>query len=103
MTVKIPLVLDPWIRFSPDWGDQYYDQKNLQSWIWGIHEGPEVEITTNGDIKLHPFTSSKQTLSVRENPNFEYPPGHFIPFPVAIAELEANSDRDSLFIQLEYR
>jgi len=103
MTVKIPLVLDPWIRFYADWGARYYAHQNLRGWIWGINESPEVEITSKGNVNLFPFTSSQQTLNQRENPNFEYPPGHFLPFPIAIAEVHTNSDSDSLVIRLEYR
>lgn len=102
MIIKIPLVLDPWIRFSSAWGDRYWHHQTLDGWIWGISEGPEVEITSNGKVKLHPFTSSQDTLNERENPNFEYPPGHFIPFPIAIAEVGTNSDSASLIIQLGY-
>ena len=103
MTVNIPLVLDPWIRFYTDWGARYYAHQSLRGWIWGINESLEVEITSNGKVNLFPFTSSQQTLNQRENPNFEYPPGHFLPFPIALAEVHTNSDSDSLVIRLEYR
>jgi hypothetical protein len=103
MVVKIPLILDPWERFSSDWGDRYSDKQIMNGWTWELSDGPTVNVTSNGRVKLHPFTASKHTLDERENPNYGYPPGHFIPFPIAIAEVETQSDNTSLKIQLDYR
>jgi len=101
ITVQIPLALDPWIRFTPDWGIRYWENQTTNGWIWGLHDGPQINITSNGIIELHPFTATQDNLAFRENPNFEYPPGHFLPFPIALTEIQSLSE--TLTIQLEFR
>ena len=101
ITVKIPLALDPWTRFTPDWGIRYWENQTTNGWVWGLHDGPQVKISSNGTVELHPFTASQDNLIFRENPNFEYPPGHFIPFPIALSEIQSISE--TLTIQLDYR
>jgi len=101
ITVKIPLALDPWTRFTPDWGNRYWENQTTNGWVWGLHDGPQINISSNGIVELHPFTASQDHLSFRENPNFQYPPGHFIPFPIALSQIHSISE--TLKIQLDYR
>ena len=101
ITVRIPLALDPWTRFTPDWGIRYWGNQTTNGSVWGLHDGPQINITSNGIVELHPFTASQDNLIVRENPNFEYPPGHFLPFPIALIEIQSTSE--TLTIQLDYR
>lgn len=90
--VKIPLGIDPWLRFNPNWGNGYQEKWSNHGWSWGFASGPRVEIKTTGNLNAHPFTASRETLDKRENPNFEYPPGHFLPFPLALVEIQASGD-----------
>ena len=101
ITVRIPLALDPWTRFTPDWGIRYWGNQTTNGSVWGLHDGPQINITSNGIVDLHPFTASQDNLIYRENPNFEYPPGHFLPFPIALLEIQSTSE--TLTIQLDYR
>jgi hypothetical protein len=103
MTIQIPIVLDPWVRFSSDWGNLYWENQISDGWIWGLSDDIEVKITSNGTVKIKPFISSKHTLQERENPNLGYPPGHFIPFPIAVIEIEPKANSDPLSIKLDYR
>ena len=43
-------------------------------------------------IKIQNFFDSINWMGDPENPNFEYPPGHFIPFPLSIVELEVKAN-----------
>ena len=98
VTTQIPLLVDPWTRFTPGWAENY-TQQNLPGGIaWGLESGPMVNIQFDGEIKMHAFSESLLLLNIPEDPDFDYPPGHTIPFPMAIAEVEM---QDGYFLRLE--
>lgn len=86
-TNQIPLVVMPEIRFTPGWADDYQGSEIPQGLIWGLENGPKVAIRTSGNLSSYNFLGSKPLLELPEDPNFGYPPGHFIPFPMAVIEL----------------
>jgi hypothetical protein len=87
LTTKIPLALDPWQRFSPNWGERYQAIRLSDGWIWQISGGPRLTIRSSVPIDLHAFNESRPELLRSENPNFEYPAGHYLVFPLALAEI----------------
>ncbi|MFN2152018.1 MAG: hypothetical protein ACK2T5_10510, partial [Anaerolineales bacterium] len=84
---KIPLVVMPESRFTSGWADEYQGSEIPQGLIWGIENGPMVAIRASGNLSSFDFLESKPLLELPEDPNFGYPPGHFIPFPMAVIEL----------------
>ncbi len=80
-TTRIGLALDPWRRFAPDWGSLYGGMANGG---WGVQGGPSVRIEAAGDVIRASFLDSRERMGSVEDPNFEYPPGHFLPFPMAV-------------------
>jgi hypothetical protein len=88
----IPLILAPETRFTPDWRQRYLSTSEPHFASWGLVQGPSVEISTTARIYLDSFTDSPAPFAQPENPDYEYPPGHFLPFPLAIAKLSASSD-----------
>lgn len=78
---RIGLALDPWRRFGPEWGGRY-------GWTtgggWGVQGGPSVRIEAAGDVIRAAFLDSRERMGSVEDPNFEYPPGHFLPFPMSV-------------------
>jgi hypothetical protein len=100
MKVQISLGLDPWRRFFPGWGDVYQESVSTGSWEWTLASGPQVTITSSRTIIPRAFTASRSYLSAVEDPNFEYPPGHYIPFPLALVEINS---QDNFYIQLDVR
>jgi hypothetical protein len=97
--VRIPLGLDPWRRFTPGWGDQYSGGKTGKGWSWRIDSGTGVEIQSSGRISAAAFTDSHALLSAVEDPNYDYPPGHYLPFPLALVNVYAEGD---FYIQLSF-
>jgi hypothetical protein len=91
-TYQIPLAVAPEMRFQPGWMGQYEETKIPQGFIWGIADGPKVEIRSSGEISSHKFQDSQLLLGKPEDPDFGYPPGHFIPFPMVILDLSAQSE-----------
>ncbi len=90
--VQVPLALAPRTRFSPGWGERYFVEDNSQGWAWGIKSGPQVQIETSGTMTTQTFVDDLPALSVPEDPNYDYPPGHFLPIPLAVATIYAESN-----------
>ncbi len=88
VTTQIPLLVDPDSRFTPGWAGNYIRQNTPDSITWGLKNGPKVEIQSTGDMKFHAFNESLSLLKAPEDPDFEYPPGHYVPFPMAVAEIK---------------
>lgn len=92
VSVEIPIALDPWVRFTPGWGDLYDGDILTNGWRWGTSPGPYIEVKSTGRISPEVFTDSRDRMSVMENPNFDYPPGHYLPFPLALVGIHADGD-----------
>lgn len=96
---QIPLVIDPWIRFSPDWGDDYYGVSTPYSYQWGIKYSETVSIYSSNNISAYAFNDTKSMMSKPEDPNFDYSRGHYLPFPMALVEIQA-TDKLSIDITI---
>jgi hypothetical protein len=87
LELSIPVAIDPWERYKPRWGEQYYNRPLRAGWLWGIANVAGVEIRTSAPIDFHAFTDSRNLLGEGEDPNLDYPTGHYLPFPMAIARI----------------
>ncbi len=96
-TTQIPLLVDPETRLTPNWTKKYIQKQTPDGIVWGLENGLMVNIQFDGDITFHAFNESLSLLSSPEDPNFGYPPGHFVPFPMAIVEMEM---KDGYFLRL---
>jgi hypothetical protein len=86
--VKIPLVIDPWNRTSSGWSDDYFQETNPHTYIWQSPSGLRMRVHTSGDLSSSAFIDSRQFFSRPENPNRDYPPGHLLPFPMALVTIK---------------
>ena len=83
----IPLAIDPQVLSQPGWEKLYYSQKSADSIIWGLQGSTSIEIQSTGTIIANNFTESLLLIKNPENPDLDYPPGHFLPFPIALIEV----------------
>lgn len=95
---RLPLALDPWQRFSAGWWQSYHFQ-SLQSTppfqttlSWQSVPGWRVRLQATTGVHLSSFLDSQPLLAFTENPNQDFSPAHYLPFPLALVELTpANS------------
>ena len=80
----IPLVVDPWHRYTPGWGNSYTGNNASNNFIWGINGGERVEIRTTNPIDVYSFNDTHTAMYRPEDPNFDYSPGHYLPFPLSV-------------------
>lgn len=88
------LALDPWQRFTPGWANDYRLEIAPSIVRWFAPGGSAVEIRPGGNASLSAttFKDSIHLLGVTEDPNKDYPPGHYLPFPLALLKVKVGGD-----------
>jgi hypothetical protein len=94
---RLPLVVDAWQRFNPGWASRYTAGQSENGVSWGIPGELVVQVESAAPLQISTFMDTRQWMGRLEDPNRDYPPGHYLPFPLALVEL-AGSD-----IQLEIK
>jgi hypothetical protein len=96
LAMKAGLSLDPWRRFEPGWGKKYHAKVESNTLSWRLDGGPSVQINIpNGN--MYAFNDTLQYLGELEDPNQAFPPGHYIPFPMAVLEFQVEDGYQILF------
>ncbi len=90
--VLIPLVVDPWHRFSLGWGESYTTMNSPTGVQWGINSGELIELRTSNPVILYAFNTTKEAMDYPEDPNYDYSPGHYLPYPMALAKILSSSN-----------
>jgi hypothetical protein len=92
ISAKIPVAIDPWTRFSQDWSEVYSYHPIPEGYVIQLDDHIMLEVLTDSSISAQMFTDSRAHLTVPEDPNFDYPMGHYLPFPIALLELHNQGD-----------
>jgi hypothetical protein len=92
LRLQLPLALDPWARFYPGWEERYSGQLNGNTWSWALAGGPQVQVDSSSPITVQSFIDTLDRMDIVEDPNFEFPPGHFLPFPLSLVEVEVEGE-----------
>ena len=105
---QIPLLVDPWMRFTPGWAENYVYEITPNGIRWGLGNSLMVDLhaegvvlsLAKGPVTMRAFNESLSLLSSPEDPDFNYPPGFRVPFPMAIVEA---SLEDGYHLRIELR
>jgi hypothetical protein len=87
---SIPLVVDPWQRFTPQWGDSYSLASAPSGLNWGITHGMQVGVYSTNPVIAYTFNATHTALAHPEDPNFDYLRGHYLPFPMTLVEITSS-------------
>ncbi|WP_299024781.1 hypothetical protein [uncultured Thermanaerothrix sp.] len=97
----LPLVLAPQQRFAPGWARRYLlSPISKQHVVWAIFGYSFLDILSNQEFEVIPFTDSIPWLEQPEDPNRAYPPGHYVLFPIALLTFK---DPTSLLLEIALR
>ena len=99
VSTRIPIALDPWVRFSPAWGDRYSSETTSEGWAWMLQDSLRVFIRTNAIAQPFSFTETRKYVSLTEDPNRDYPPGHYLPFPLSVVSIHSAGD---FFVDIQW-
>jgi hypothetical protein len=92
LTTRIPIAVDPWQRFRAGWIADVRASLTPTSWGWGMANRIRLEVRTEASFSAQGFNVSIPFLSQAENPNLDYPAGHFYPFPLSVMVIHANGN-----------
>ncbi len=88
--VLLPLAVDPAAFFFG--GAAYRGALDSEGWRWGPVDGPQVALSAGIPFSIRAFNASWPLLNMPEDPDLDYPAGHYTPFPLAIVMLEGAGD-----------
>lgn len=84
VTGRIPIAIDPWRRFSPGWNEDL-KISTIEDGYQFLQEGVQVvDIISDIPLDVYSYKDSVNSLGVPEDPNYAYPPGHYLPFPLTV-------------------
>lgn len=87
--IDIPIAIDPWQRFQTGWAEYYRLQELSDGFAWQLGDSERLEVRASTGMQAVAFTDSHPQLNLAENPNFNYPPGHYLPFPLVVLQASA--------------
>lgn len=91
---NILLTLSPhlWPRIQPLDSWLPAPQFSQNQWGWRSSSGRSLRLELSGDaeLKASSFLDSSATWLQPENPDRAYPPGHYLPFPMALLEISSS-------------
>ena len=96
---KIPLALDPWLRFEPGWHNAYSARTVAGGWeVQG--GGLRVLVLSEALARLASFQDSAALFPGPEDPNREFPAGHLLPFPLQVLEVNIPASAGQVSIDI---
>ena len=96
LPMHLSLALDGWLRSQPGGLDRRWNVSTATGWDFGLSgfagsdaSGPALHVTVESSVPLNLRSSvdSLALLRLPEDPNYPYPDGHFLPFPLAVLDL----------------
>lgn len=90
--LQMPIVVDPWLRFTPDWADAALTDQAEQYITWSIPESANLTVSSDTPLTQHTYRDTRELMGAPENPNYDYPPGHYLLFPVSLITMNASGN-----------
>jgi hypothetical protein len=89
LNLQIPIAIDPWTRRSPGWFKLHSEHTISNGYLIRFDDQTEVEIITDAPMTVHNFQDSQAKLAFPEDPNYDYPQGHYVPYPMTILDINS--------------
>lgn len=91
VTTRLPLLIDPWrFYFAPQ---EFWPRLTPgQVWVWGGEDGWRVQVRTDAFLTAGGVNLSRRFMSVPEDPNFDFPREHFLPFPFSLVQVQGQGE-----------
>jgi hypothetical protein len=99
LQVQIPIAVKPEARFAPDWAARYQGQVLQGRYEYGLSDGLRVQVPFPEGTCVEAFSFSLEYMGQAENPDIDYPPGHYTPFPLALVTYKGQGE---FSLQLEF-
>lgn len=99
LAFEVPLVFAPQVMDTTGWANTYTGSAIEGGFRWGIKNGPTIALTASVPLNFDSFLDSPALAMTTEDPNLDYPLGHYLPFPFALITGQgfSNAEVDLLF------
>ena len=97
--LPIPFVLDPWLRYQPRWVNLYSVENMGDHWLLSTNDGISVQVYSSATLTVSSFLTPWKAMSFPEDPNTDYTPGYYLPFPMTLIEA-VNADTETIELRL---
>ncbi len=96
----VPILIEPGTNPHPSRLEELQSSQAQAEIAWRLDEQAQLVLHTVSEFKEISFLDSRDMLNLTENPNYAYPPGHYLPFPLVIVEIIPDG---SLFLDFQIR
>lgn len=99
LAFEVPLVFAPELMDTTGWASAYTGSAIEGEFRWGILNGPTIALTATVPLNFDSFLDFPASAMTAEDPNLDYPLGHYLPFPFALVTGQgfSNVEVDLLF------
>ncbi len=87
LSPRLTLAPDPWRMSTPGWSTSAPVQRTDLALHWQFSPDAALEVRSPAPFTLASYTDTSHLMKRAENPNLEFPPAHFLPFPLATVTL----------------
>jgi hypothetical protein len=87
VSTRVPLAVDPHLFHAG--AVEYLAALSPDSWTWGPGNGTRVRVRTDAALSAEGFTVSIPFVGLPENPDLDYPAGHYFPFPLSVVTIRS--------------
>ena len=94
----IPVAINPWLRFSPGWSEAIGISPLEDGYRIGHQDSTFLDISADSALEIRSFIDTSSLLARPEDPNYDYPAGHYLPFPLSVIAFE---DQGNFSIRLQ--
>jgi hypothetical protein len=98
LTYQIPFLIDPWLMYQKNWVNMYSVYEHDNKVIVSVDGAPPVKVVSRSKLNVSSFLTSWDTMSLPEDPNYNYTRGYFLPFPLTLVEL---SDSEFFIVEIQ--
>ena len=94
---QIPIILDPWKRYEKNWKTNFNYRKDDRTVTFKINKNNFLQINLSVPFSIDSFLDSEETFQKPENPNYDYPAGNLLPYPLSKITLNTNNNYTVIF------
>ncbi len=88
----VPVLIEPAESLKRGRLEQYQSSQTPPEIAWQVNEQTQLVLHTVNDFTVISFLDSWDLLARTEDPNYTYPPGHYLPFPLVILQISSNGN-----------
>ena len=93
VNTQIPIIFPGRQPTQPEWAKSYSIEPTQTGFLWGDPQALQLQFSNDGaSYTITTFMDSLEWLPEPEDPNRYYSAGHFLPFPLAVININAPGD-----------